>query len=422
MEVNGERLIASQHVELEESSTNSIPNELLLVIFEFVVAEPSTKNDFHIPIRLSQVSTHWRTLALHNPSLWTNVHLNLSYQTTFFLASRFLDRSNLLPVHIIITATVPFDRLLVERSISFVRDQLPRCRSLTISSPYVGYITRLTTLVSFPAPKLQNLEIDYCSGHERVQFLRIDYANGMSPPPLRRVRLTAVVLPWEGPSLSNLTTFEIGGLGKQAYTVSQLRCFFANNPCLDTLIIGSQLLAAEDVHPKVEIPSLRSLKLTRCTRYETPIQFAISLSTPGLTSLVIINDPRQPGDGGWSGFVNYVKGCTIPCYPSLASLILRGVPVSMIDAEFTKSSPALTDLVLLGDNLSFDFLLPPRVGGGDRGEEPKGCPWPKLENLRCEGRSLTHHLREVLEFRRTLGFPVSSVAEISPGELLHSGA
>ncbi|TFK63446.1 hypothetical protein BDN72DRAFT_847612 [Pluteus cervinus] len=132
-----------------------LPPEVLTHIFSYIQQatlhfyDPSSRNKAPRCLRASQVSQHWRNVALGSPGLWSCIYN--TYPKC--ILEMWLERSKCAPLSVELLLTSSSD-------VSFVSSSLFRTRSLTVrhreSTPWNADLPDL----AFPAPLLESLVLD----------------------------------------------------------------------------------------------------------------------------------------------------------------------------------------------------------------------------------------------------------------------
>lgn len=231
----------------------ALPPELLILIFQLTAPRPASL----IPIAL--VCQHWRSIALHTPSLWAN----LDARTTPAGASTALTRSGNTPLRIHIDAR---DRAFL-RWLPAVRPALPRLATLELtmhSSAVAEVLAHVAAALPGPAPGLRALALRFTHGRDAdagpghgVLFggARL---GALETLVLRRVR------PWEAAFGVRLVSLRLTEVASTLAYPLLLACLRAA-PNLESLALLDALprcgLADEAIEDPVGLPRLRSLYL-----------------------------------------------------------------------------------------------------------------------------------------------------------------
>ncbi|KAF8314313.1 hypothetical protein DL93DRAFT_2155869 [Clavulina sp. PMI_390] len=164
-----------------------LPNELLLLIFEYTVLDPRDPAAMRLAdlIALTSVNTLWRSLVISDPAFWTDVHVKMCHPRVsaancpssvlpgdFARIQGFLHRSKELPIHLNITRTWVLwkemaDEEAAERGwkamYDLVMPHLKRCTSVTIRFTSVNASYHMEPPMLFEScefPILKELNID----------------------------------------------------------------------------------------------------------------------------------------------------------------------------------------------------------------------------------------------------------------------
>ncbi|EJD37822.1 hypothetical protein AURDEDRAFT_129222 [Auricularia subglabra TFB-10046 SS5] len=207
-----------------------LPPEVLAACFAFLPLRDLVK--------ASHVSRQWRTAALNNPAVWSQIHLPSGLGNTLAILSLALSRTGCSPVDL---SGVAPDSYSVE--LPCLREHMDHIQS--IHWPPCTLIP-----LTIPAPKLRSLV-----GLHRAIIVRPDSLGGKAGE-LRTLHLDSPYFPTQCPALSTITTLHIrcSTVPQRAETLQRL---FDLCPRLESLLLGN--LRQNLAHFLPEGPAPRSL-------------------------------------------------------------------------------------------------------------------------------------------------------------------
>ncbi|KAG5636795.1 hypothetical protein H0H81_006816 [Sphagnurus paluster] len=257
----------------------SLPPEILGQIFETANqsnAKENTRPWDHLcrrkplPIIISQVSSHWRDVALNSPLLWSEI--NISPPWSLRIIALFLARSKACPIHLNLTIpTIAFGNLLTPTVVNasayilcdMVAQHIPRCRKITIKGDFNRLEPLLDAIMSTihpsKAPHLEQLVLqvtgtsDFLAGFSAPLFIE--------SPKLNHLRITSPMVPCL-PSLEHVTSLHLALGNTNGIEFATLAALAKLCPCLETLALYDDVVCSPwPEAATVDLPSLRSLQV-----------------------------------------------------------------------------------------------------------------------------------------------------------------
>ncbi|VDB87350.1 unnamed protein product [Peniophora sp. CBMAI 1063] len=232
--------------------------------------------------RITHVCAHWRRIAIDNPTLWTNITLNLSTPWLHALVSR----SRNLPLDITIPCDANWDA--VEPILS---ECIHRARSISAER---GSDIINTILQRYRAPLLEILDIDQSIANSDPFIMPPDMNAFL--PQLRRLHCPVVTFPPEvqySPSLrlTHLTVLS----SNDALSVPELRGLLHALPLIQVLQLENCLpRSAEDISPQtICLAHLKTLILRGLTSSCGAIMRAIAYSSSTNVTLYMLPDEEH---------------------------------------------------------------------------------------------------------------------------------
>lgn len=272
----------------------SLPDDILAIVFKIAVCAAGS-NCADVAVNLSQVSTHFRSVALSNSSLWSCIHgspTRLSFSYRSFPRTRLcLERSA--QVSLDIAFNFRAGNWDFNRFMEVVLPHVSRWKSCTLefyaSTEREDFRNAVTKLGTFYAPNL-----------EKLRFCRVPSSSGSDSdstrtwiPPLPK---------WSLPNLQEveLQDFDLDvhrypSVRKISQTVGARRfdfkSFFTNVMSLHSLHYLHLCLIGEEISqdfPRIDLPSVAELSLRLRVRYTNPYDIALTaINCPNVTDLSI---------------------------------------------------------------------------------------------------------------------------------------
>ncbi|KIY70717.1 hypothetical protein CYLTODRAFT_487867 [Cylindrobasidium torrendii FP15055 ss-10] len=216
------------------SPLRSLPSELLQEIFMLCVPKPCIISSKEAPLRLGQVCSRWRSIALQTPKLWSNLHVvvpgqfgvplvpqrNINYDRFRLAFSEWMARTSNHSLQLSIfcrgneRAQDPPDIASYEPAL-ILRDILqryaPRCESLNLMITPVLSKMLLSDFQCDNLPLLETLYVDFEVPLNAMSFVNVNEVD-MAPsetfpilnqaPRLRRVSYTSHSIRYTPPDIS----------------------------------------------------------------------------------------------------------------------------------------------------------------------------------------------------------------------------
>lgn len=234
------------------ASIHTLPDELLLIIFDHAIANSES---VHTRATLALVSQYWKDVIYATPALWTTLRTSVWCHRALLG----LTNSQEMPIDVDMTVEDINDHQAKE-ALEEITKHLHRWRSATLRIPPEQ---RLFQAFFRPAPLLEHLYIDLS---ERRQPLHFDPFERHAPR-LRSIYLYGVHLPWSTEMLSGLEAIELKGITTTAYpSAKQLTSILKASPRLSSLKLHTvhvaPLFDADSASP-IHLPLLEVLEVGR---------------------------------------------------------------------------------------------------------------------------------------------------------------
>jgi F-box-like len=219
------------------SITARLPPEILSTIFKCVATAQHSTYDRLMWINVTHVCTHWRRVALEDPSLWTTIPFsNLRW------ANEMLERSKMAPLTVmtdLYAKDSPHMELVQSTLTKIARIQKV---SLTQHRSYLlqGLLEMVLGDLVEPAPFLESLEVSF-NDRSSVHRLPPSIFSGEAPR-LRQLELRDCALTWDMPFLRTLTSLTISFVPPAARpSMRQIVASLSNMSNLDILVLRDVL-------------------------------------------------------------------------------------------------------------------------------------------------------------------------------------
>ena len=294
----------------------SLPNEVLKLIFE--AGDLATRAGYGKSFGrlISQVTQHWRRIALQTPRLWTRISCRIHPPHELEAIDAYLQRSAPYPIDL--TIHIDEDTCLnyVPDWMEVYIDAVARCWRLRISVGYESSDDDIESLFDFlestSAPRLSTFEV--------YRDWEMEHASAGAPltllkggaPLLRSVRLENPCPAGWLPPLTNVSVLQLVFPFK-GFRAPDVRVVLESAPALtDLQIHGSYLFSGWKLNlTAINLPLLRILSLAS---YWFPKSLSLlrAITAPSLENLCI---------RGFEAQDNPFEKLPEPKYPNLRSLI-----------------------------------------------------------------------------------------------------
>ncbi|KAF7986632.1 hypothetical protein HWV62_26444 [Athelia sp. TMB] len=227
------------------AAITTLPNELLVLIFQ----EARKSGDY--PGRsVAQVSRHWREIATRTPQLWTDIYIgNLE------MAALYMERSKALPFDVRVRIPPLYSE--VETLGQLLIRHIARCRRLTIVFATSAGRKLFDFLRTASAPLLVHIDIS-CTIYTPFDVTTPARIFIGGSPMLQTLRI--ISFPWLLPPLQSVTALYLFNI--HPFSPEDLRSAFLTLRSLVTLEVVGEIATAWIAAEAVELPALRTLKLT----------------------------------------------------------------------------------------------------------------------------------------------------------------
>ena len=243
------RALKSRRNEL--SPISSLPPEVLYTIFSFI--DDRTSRSFRW-INFSQVSRHWRSLALNSPKLWTNLPLCNSRWT-----QEMLTRSKM--AELTIRIDLSYQPKSIFETMKLCLSHMKHIGELNISGISGTRLKEVFQDLPKFAPQLHTLRIARCLGGEAFTIHEYFLCDAER---LQCIDLANCEISWDSRLLTSLTRLTLHhSLGEKANS-SFIHFLYAlqRMPALTHLDLEDSIpheSGGQSVYPAVDLPSLQVL-------------------------------------------------------------------------------------------------------------------------------------------------------------------
>ncbi|KAG8912390.1 hypothetical protein FRC00_004595 [Tulasnella sp. 408] len=282
----------------------SLPTELVYAIFESVCSPRSLA--LFSPLILSHVDSHFRSIALGMPSLWSTIDDLIPLE----IAKLYLERSENLPLDIRIGSESGATQQDISRLNGFflyLEPHAHRVKALKVVAMNLNILFHLERLVDyeFPFGGLERLEYGRCFGPYRGESDRPLWLH--EPSSLRELHLWSCPLDrWINGFPTALRRFQLTAL---AVSFDVLMAALESSPGLSALVLDDCNLLGNG-EKVVDAGSLIKLQFTRIDSGQID-RFAGLIRTPALAALSVVakSDTSNVGSTNHHDFlVNLVRG------------------------------------------------------------------------------------------------------------------
>ncbi|KAF5386157.1 hypothetical protein D9615_002368 [Tricholomella constricta] len=275
----------------DKSVTARLPPELLGKVFEHVYRNWKPKRRKRpVEMILSQVSRHWRCVALGVSTLWTNIHVSKSRPTGSLQS--YLERSKKRPlqVNFDLRASDGYGLHLVWPRV--VEHVSRWCRVSIKANTMPGVIQALRLLEHHSAPLLQELRLLCDDDDEFNPSPDVQYCGILrgGTPRLKTLAFDGSCQPTHLPPLSNVVTLFIQNSEATWEFYRDLRPLLAGLTSLTSLSISQDIALTSEESPNehLVIPTLRTLRLRYHHFDDLYEPFWQGISAPSLEALHLV--------------------------------------------------------------------------------------------------------------------------------------
>jgi len=362
-------LAKAKHADHSPRPIDTIPTELLMIIFEeYCETARSADEPLCLPeLLLTQVCRYWKSIAVGLPSLWTK--LAITSVIPFTIVSTYLERAQHLPLDLEVDLQCDgfnsTERQQLLDTWKLVHSHSSQWRSLIIQLGPDDAKTVLDSLCDLNAPLVKELEVT-CTTH------------------------LPETTPLFNGGLPSLTSLRLAGISLHRFTtllpqITQLH-LTSNNPIpfpifqglmntmvkLQDLTLRKRVVEGWPLYPlaedTIQLPSLQSLKVSdrRCPVF-VPL---LSISAPVMKTLTLYDltahDLPQ----------SFQEAKICDNFPSISNLTLKGKSSFVDNGSFNQLSrvfPTIDHFSLLGVDEEF-------VRESSRAMHATSV-WPKLQTI-----------------------------------------
>jgi hypothetical protein len=306
---------AHRHVETMPAPVSLLPNEILSAIFEAGYCQPSCNWGPPFEISVSQVTAHWREVALSTPQLWTRIHF-LMDQDHIEETKTYLQRSKALPLDLHLKMKRLEDDDGIFTCCSLINEHVGRWLRIKVYSDWRRDLDCFLMHLPISAPILRHIQIQLKYDYQRTETEKIQPIFFAGAPSLTTILLSGVALRSCLPTMAAVTSLH---LHKTVGSLS-LRNFCAalnSLPALTHLVIQCDLNGVWSTVGTIEIPLLHSLQIRPDLNAEQIPGLLYIISAPLLHSLLL--DTLVAGEVDFLD-KNWDMTTAPPKYPSLRSL------------------------------------------------------------------------------------------------------
>ncbi|KAG1781007.1 hypothetical protein EV702DRAFT_688250 [Suillus placidus] len=273
------------------ASIFSLPPEILVTIFTYIVEEENSKNYTGIPprggaptpMKVTHICRHWRQVALECPSLWTFIDC-LSARWVAIMLERSKEAA------LVVMYSAPDNHCTVEPLMQLL-SQLHRIKVLKMGSFSIDVDRIVDCLSSQPAPLLQIFKYRILESYDPIFSIR-PLSNTIfqgCAPLLRSVELVECAFILTSDIFSRLRTLTLKQIENFPHpTLSQLLFTLKRMPDLEllTLELPSRIPENTEHFDQVPLTRLRSIALGVCT-IRTAASLFSHLVLPGDASIAL---------------------------------------------------------------------------------------------------------------------------------------
>lgn len=309
----------------ECAGISSLPREILAEIFETATTMYHCERP-PIEILLSQVTHHWREVALDAPKLWSRI-ANLNNAPVYLQRSKsvlFTLEVSLMPTYIHTRSERSHDEDIFQTVFKMMPSHLHRCRRLSVHCLNQREVDHfIPCLRSSTAPYLKSMQLT-CRSLRPPSLTRLPvFSDGF--PSLESLCLANLNIQPFIPALKSVTTIKFtAAKALSRMDLSEFCTALCCAPLLRELEITGDVFCAWEPSMQIVLPSLRPL-LTKNDLGSSLCGLLQTLSAPSLDKLTLKNVPF----GAIRGFLEPLAHGSPPKFPLLHTLELGPVHIGL---------------------------------------------------------------------------------------------
>ncbi|KAF7973099.1 hypothetical protein HWV62_16202 [Athelia sp. TMB] len=368
-----------------------LPDEILSAIF-LTAHAMLQHNQPPIEIQMSQITHHWRNVALDTPQLWSRIeHLKFT--------SLYLRRSKAVPFTLDLPATSTPFAIGDESEDKLARDafeQLPlhlsRCTSLKYHCKFQREILLLMRyLESAKAPRLLTLDLN-CQTSQRSSAYKPVLQDGLHI--MRKLHLHNIHLKAFQGSLASVTTITFTATRDLSHAEFSAMCdALTSAPSLSTFRFMGDVLHGWEYNVPILAPSLRRLYM-KSVSGAAVCGILSALSAPSLSYLYLGDLPAHAAHG----FPRGPSPGAAPRYPALRTIEIGSIKFDR--SIIIEAFPTIEELVLGQFTEEVELLLALFHNPGH---------WPQLRMVTIQSRVSPGPLEGILLAREAMGCPIKKL-------------
>ena len=399
----------------------SLPNEVLSFIFQAVFYSSLGESE-QLPaeILLSQVTRHWRDVALSTPQLWTRIHFFSRESGKYQMSEAYLSRSGALPIDMRITFRYGTNHSL---DIASATKHVGRWSRLQFNCHIANDLSKFLALVktsTAPCLRRMDMSIGPYEPYTQPQTSKI-FVGGT--PSLTHVHVRGIILRYCLPSLTTVTHLRLHEprtAGMTGTTLTELASALNCLPSLTHLVLTGSYINNVMPETSIQLLSLRFLKAQIWGDLEVYPNVLHMISAPLLQHMLLESIIREEIDI----FVDLLDpAAESPKFPSLQSLTFLP-PRESSDFEMLTWTKVMRAFPTSRHfTLSYDYwddlfaALRPSV---DQPLSSLAMPWCNLHTLTLIGRKHSLNkpsiLYDMVLARIASGYPIRKI-QVSKGIL-----
>ena len=375
----------------------------------------------HLPFQVlvSHVCRAFREVAIHTPTLWSQIHIHDLEPPRLDFVRTCVQRSGCSGLDIIIAWHDDYlesDSVPIHQLMEILVPHIYRFKRFSVQCCGFDVLYYVMQQLSKPAPQLEVLELsdaDYENGFDEDDAFEppgqrepLTLFGGIMPK-LKSLTLDGVHVAWARCNFKGLVKMHLGYHTRDVRpTYEEFKTIIEASPALRALhFCASAPFISDETSNSSVYPPLQMERLEKLHISEIPSDHAttliLMLDTPNLMSLSLTDLDTND----YSTFLQRITGPPIR-FPALTALKLAAIDVT--DNAVEELLGAYPKLIYLGlyfkgrpASISWLKFLEPRGPEND-------VLCPKLECLRCVSAS-SFVLKTLLEKRRDAGYPISTL-------------